>query len=187
MGAHQQRLASDQAAWNAARRLPKFSYAALAAEAGVPIERATRLTRGWVRVGVVEELGRVGSNKLIFRVCRDVETPPQSRPDQSAEGNMWRTMRALRAAFTPTDIAAHATTEAVRASTADAQAYCQMLVRAGYLKVARKAVPNRREAVYRLVKDTGPKPPRERRLRVVWDDNLAEVTHLPVAGSGGEA
>lgn len=182
MGVHAQRLASDQSAWNAARRMAQFSYTALSAEAGIPVARATKLVRGWVRAGVVEELGKAGTNKLMFRVCRALDVPPAMPRAQTAEGNMWRAIRGLRNAFSPTDIATHATTDVVKIASVDAQVFCQMLVRAGYLRVARKAAPPRREAIYRLVRDTGPKPPRERRVRAVWDDNLAEFTHLP----GGE-
>jgi hypothetical protein len=46
-----------------------------------------------------------------------------------------------------------------------------------------KALPGRREAIYRLVRDTGPRPPRERRVRAVWDENLGEYTYI----SGGLA
>jgi len=181
MGAHEDRLASDEAAWNAALRLGKFSYAALAAEAAIPIVRATRLTRGWVRLGAVEEMGKVGSNKLMFRVVAEALPATVTPSRQSPDANMWLAMRKLGGAFTPTDIATHASTDAVGVSRADAQSFCQMLVRAGYLRVQRKAVPDKREAIYRLIKNTGPKPPRERRVRAIWDPNLAEFTHLPEA------
>src|SRR5690554_5857595 len=111
MGVHAQRLASNQAAWNAARRLALFSYTALSAEAGIPINRATRLVRGWVRAGVVEALGKAGTNKLMFRVCRELDEAPAMPRAQTAEGNMWRAMRGLRNAFSPIDIATHATTD----------------------------------------------------------------------------
>lgn len=182
MGAHDQRIASDQAAWAAAIRLGEFSYAGLSAAVSIPLDRATRLVRGWVRSGAVEALGKQGGRTLRFR-CRPEATPGPTPPTPpSGEGNMWRTMRAMRAAFTPTDIAAHATTGDVLVSRDEAQLYCQLLARAGYLRVARKAAPPRREAVYRLVRDTGPQPPRERRVRAVWDANLAEFTHLSGAG-----
>ncbi|WP_323036224.1 hypothetical protein [Pararhodobacter sp.] len=181
MGSHEERLASDQSAWNAAVRLGTFSYRALAAEASIPIERATRLTRGWVRLGSVAGLGKGGGKKLMFRVTAESFPASSISRRQSPDGNMWLAMRKLGGAFTPTDIAAHATTEAVSVSREDAQAFCQMLVRAGYLRVQRKAAPPRREAVYRLIKNTGPMPPRERRVRAIWDPNLAEFTHMPEA------
>ncbi|MDP2064178.1 MAG: hypothetical protein Q8Q63_03405 [Phaeovulum sp.] len=39
-------------------------------------------------------------------------------------------------------------------------------------------MPGRREAIYRLIRNTGPRPPRERRVRAVWDDNLGELVLL---------
>jgi len=179
MGAYEPRVCSDEAAWLAAHRLGQFSYASLAAEALIPIERATKLVRAWVRLRAVEELGKIGGNKLQFRVALS-DLPQVRRHRESPTVNMWNTMRALKSAFTPTDIAAISTTDAVSVASADAQGYCQMLVRAGYLRVARKASPSKsREAVYRLIRDTGPRPPRERRVRAVWDDNLSTFTHLP--------
>jgi hypothetical protein len=91
-------------------------------------------------------------------------------------------MRALRS-FSPTDVMAHSHTPEFEVSLGTAQEYCQMLARSGHLRVMTKALPGRREAIYRLVRDTGPRPPRERRVRAVWDENLGEYTYI----SGGLA
>lgn len=176
----------EQIAWSAALRLVEFDYRALSEEAQVGYETVGTWVRRWLRQGKVEALGKAGGQTIRYRVTGAEVLPrhPTGRGGaQSAQGNMWRTMRAMRTAFTPTDIAAHSTTDAVAVSHDDARGFCQMLTRAGYLRVVRKALPPRREAVYQLIRDTGPRPPRERRLRVVWDDNRGEITHLP----GGDA
>lgn len=181
MAAHEDRIATDEAAYAAALRLGVFSYAALAAEAGIPLERATDLVRGWVACARAQALGKGAHRRLQFQIVVD-GTPVLARPEQTTLGNLWRVMRGL-ASFTPTDLAAHASTDSVRVSRADAAAYAQTLVRAGYLRVLRKAVPERREAVYKLIRNTGPRPPRERRVRAIWDDNLGQFTHLPEIGA----
>lgn len=180
MGDHTERLASDQAAWTVALRLHEFGYAGIAANASIPLDRATDLVRRWCAQGKVDALGKQGSNALRFRVVAEgapaLQPPVAPRTPQEA---MWFTIRALRNDFTPVDIRALSSTEAVPVSDEDATGFCQMLVRAGYLRVVRKAAPDKkRPAVYRLVRNTGPRPPRQRRISVVWDDNLSEITHL---------
>ncbi|MBN8290561.1 hypothetical protein JI664_01155 [Rhodobacter sp. NTK016B] len=176
----------EAVAWNAALRLVEFDYRSLSDEAQVGYETAGTWVRRWMRLGKVECLGKGDGQTMRYRVVGAAlePKPPVNRiGPQTPELNMWRTIRAMRVAFTPTDIAAHATTDTVEVSQKQARNYCQMLTRAGYLRVVRKALPPRREAVYQLIRDTGPRPPRERRLRVVWDDNEGEIAHLP----GGDA
>ncbi|MBR3371197.1 MAG: hypothetical protein IKG52_11275 [Rhodobacteraceae bacterium] len=168
-------------AWNIATRKVEFTYKDISAETGIGIRSATALVRSWEARNAVSRIGKIG-NRQGFRVNQD-DRPAPARRDGSAirhesvAGNMWRSMRGLRV-FTPTDIAAHSNTPTCHVTLAAAQEYCQMLARAGYLKVERKAVPGRREAAYRLTRNTGPLPPRERRVRAVYDENLCEFTHM---------
>lgn len=185
----EKRQAIEEAAWAAALRLKTFTYYALAAEMGISAERATGIVRGWQRTGAVELLGSGRAGRYEFRVAPGRTDPPaRTRPDGtiirdgSAIANMWRTMRSLRS-FTPTDVMAHSHTPEFEVALGTAQEYCQMLARSGHLRVMTKALPGRREAIYRLVRDTGPRPPRERRVRAVWDENLGEYTYI----SGGLA
>jgi hypothetical protein len=88
---------------------------------------------------------------------------------------MWTAMRQMRGGFTPRDLAAHATTEETLVTLETAQDYCRSLLGAGYLGVARKAVPGKTEAIYRLIKNTGPRAPREKRVRAVIDANTEQT------------
>ncbi len=176
----------EAVAWTAACRLVEFDYRSLSAEAQVGYDTVGTWVRRWLRHGKVVALAKTPGALQRYRIAGEAAlADPSALPvgGQTAEGNLWRTMRALRVAFTPTDLASVSTTDAVNVSADDARSYCQMLTRAGYLRVVRKALPPRREAVYQLIRDTGPRPPRERRLRVVWDDNRGEIAHLP----GGDA
>lgn len=183
----EQRDAIDGAAWAAAVRLRRFGYDEIAVEAHVPIKRATALVRGWQARGMVaQESERGAGGRLMFSVVSGVEARAEDALAETAraarrptpEGNMWRAARGLKS-FTPVDLAAHAATPECPVTRDAAQAYCHVLVRAGYVKAMRKAVPGKREAVYRLIRDTGPVPPRERRVRAVWDANLGQFTHVP--------
>jgi hypothetical protein len=101
---------------------------------------------------------------------RDEARPAPAQARRSPEQNMWTAMRQLKS-FTPRDLAAHAATEEVMVTIEAAQSYCRSLFSAGFLAVARKAVPGKVEAYYRLTRNTGPRPPREKRVRAVIDDN----------------
>lgn len=175
------REATAQLAWNIATRLERFTFFDISAEMHIDVKRAAEFVRGWVQRGAVEYVGKLGNRKS-YRVIQP-NMPGMPRPDgslirrETAPGNMWRAMRGLRV-FTPTDVAAHANTPTCHVTTEAAQAYCQMLSRAQYLKVERKAVPGRREAAYRLLKNTGPVAPRERRVRAVFDENVGEYTYV---------
>ncbi|WP_339636197.1 hypothetical protein [uncultured Sulfitobacter sp.] len=91
--------------------------------------------------------------------------------------NMWRTMR-MRDTFTPRDLAAHATTDIVSVTEATAKSYCSALLKAGYLKVVQKAIPLKRQAMYRLISNTGPKPPMIQRTKQVFDPNTGKAVPL---------
>jgi hypothetical protein len=84
-------------------------------------------------------------------------------------------MRQLKAGFGPREIAAHATTEETEVTVEAAQDYCRALLGAGYLAVAKKAVPGKTQAIYRLIRNTGPRAPREKRVRAVIDANTEQT------------
>ncbi len=177
-----QALTARDVAWNAAIRLKRFTYIALKEECGVGLKTVKLIVREWLQAGKVIDMGLGPHRRRIFELAPGVRVQPITLPPvQTPAGNLWRAMRMLRT-FTPRDLAAHAHTDVCEVSERAALDYCQMLLRAGYLKVMRKAVPGRRQAVYQLVRDTGPRPPRERRLRAVWDDNRGEIMHISGGG-----
>lgn len=179
--ASETRAAIADAAWAVAERLGTFTYAEVGAQAHISKDVAVPLVRQWVadkRCELVEEGGKGKGAAHVFRVL--VRRVRPGRPG-SALQNLWNAMRGLRS-FTPTDLAAHACTDLLEVSKDTARAYCQTLLRAGYLKVERTAIPGRREAIYRLIRNSGPRPPQERRVRAVFDENVGKVVHV----EGGE-
>lgn len=182
-GVQQLRRERHALIWHCAVGMGEFTYQSLAQSAEISVSSVQVHVKAWLQQGAVTRHQNGNDRALLFRVVERDAAPASLRPDgrarreETIQGNCWRVMRRL-ANFSPTDIAAHANTQACNVSVADAQTYCQLLSRAGYLKVVRKALPGRREAVYRLIKNTGPMPPRERRVRAVFDDNLCEFTHL---------
>lgn len=178
----------EQATWAAALRLRTFTCYSLAADVHLGADVVREIVADWRRSGAVIEIGRGDKNRLRFAVKEgQTELPRRTRRDgtylrtSTAQGNMWRAMRGL-GTFTPTDLAAHSNTTDVTVSVEDALAYCQMLVRSAHIRVQRKGLPGRREAVYRLIRNTGPHAPCERRIRAVWDENLQEYAHIADGG-----
>lgn len=178
--------AAEDTCWNAALSLREFTYFDIAAAAHYEVKRAATIIRDWERNGIVEGIGKGEKRRLRFRLV----DPDRFRPlhlrraagrKETTEGNMWTAMRALKASFTPKDIAIHASTEATGISEEAARSYCRTLMQSGHLVCIRKAVPGRRDAVYRLVCNSGPLPPRRRMMPVVHDANSGLITPL----SGG--
>lgn len=183
-------LAENTAIWATALRLGEFSYASLAVEAGIPIPRTMALVKGWVRTRLVEFSHIVGRGRHVFRLtpaARQVDLPANLvvlEPVASAEENLWRSARMLQS-FGSHDLAIHSTTPAVTVTDEMAAKFCQVLLKGGYLKVLRKASFKRSgksmvrtHAIYRLVRNTGPMPPVERRVTAVFDPNLGEYVHV---------
>lgn len=168
------REAIIQAALNRIMEHPErtFTYQQVAADNRVPVETATSIVRGWQREGVVivaAEARTEGQQHKLFKVN------PQYKPTEEPKGrtslhNMWQAMRGLKA-FSVQDIAVWGTTEAVQVSLDAARSFASALLQAGYLRVERKAMPGKHDAIYRLVKNTGPIPPMVRRVEAVVDLN----------------
>lgn len=91
--------------------------------------------------------------------------------------NMWRSMRVM-AQFDYRDIALHSTTPTVSVTEETAKSFCAMLLATGFLRVVQKADPVKgRLAIYRLIRNDGPKPPQIQRVKQVFDPNTGKVYH----------
>lgn len=187
--------AMNRAIWAAALRLGEFNYAGLAAECHIDQRRAASLIRGWCKMGLAtfKEVGTKRRHVYMLTAAARADDLPANlvviEPIASAAENLWRTSRRL-GAFSPLDLAVHSTTPQVDVTEEDAARFCQMLLRGAYVRVLRKAAFTRkggkvvkRPPIYRLVRDTGPIPPVERRVAAVYDANLKQYTHI----AGGEA
>lgn len=180
--------ATEDTCWNVAKSLGEFSYFDLASRTHYLTETVAAAVRAWERAGFVRRLGKGAKNRLRFAVVDAERLAPKSQREptaraQSVEGNLWTAMRGLRPHFTPLDLAAHAATEEVRITEDMARAYCALLMQSGHLICVQKAVPGRRPPVYRLVRNTGPLPPRRRMVPAIVDPNSGALTLA--LGAGG--
>jgi hypothetical protein len=96
------------------------------------------------------------------------------------EEQMWRTLRLLPGDTCARELAAHASTPEINVAEKTAVGYLRDLHRAGYLQITRPAKFGGRSgggqrARYRLITNTGPRPPMVCRTKTVYDPNLGEI------------
>ena len=154
--------------------LPKIACE-LASAAEVSKQRVSQVLIEWESDGFVER-SHVGVNEVWSR--RYLSAEEEHAETEIAATRMWRTLRMMRAA-SPRDIAAHASVGRNPVTEKKASEFCRMLLKAGYLRIVETGKPGVRPPRYRLIRDTGPLPPLERRIAAVWDVNLGEFTYLP--------
>lgn len=167
-------------AWARACELGRFRFADLIDTTGMALSTIQRWVMQWRMDGKVKVNGRSDAGQ-VFEVIEGLRAGAVRQP--SREGPMeklWRAMRMMRE-FTAIDLASHACTMDVLVSESDAEEYCRLLARGEYLRVRAKETPTR-PARYRLVRDTGPRPPRLRQVRGIYDPNTEEFAQF--AGRG---
>jgi hypothetical protein len=153
-----------------------FTISGLAVASGADRKTVSDYLRCLVPGGIVQAVENGG-----FTLIRDVgihapRLNREGKPVTQGAGteNMWRSMRML-AQFSAQDIAVHSTTDTVSVSEATAKSYALMLLHCGYLRVVAQAVPGKRAATYRLIRNSGPKPPQIQRVKRVFDPNTGKV------------
>lgn len=136
--------------------------------------------KGYAAAGYVEVADAERFQFARYRLVRDVgvDAPRVKRDGTEAptpgRTRMWRAMRILKR-FSPAELAAHAAGEPI--AEAEAESYCKMLAKAGYLRG--KGEDGRYDVVPARL--SGPKAPMIQRTHVVWDPNLGRIvwpTHL---------
>lgn len=89
--------------------------------------------------------------------------------------NLWRSMR-MMSKFSALDLALHSSTPSCSVAEATAQSYITMLLSTGFLAVVQKADPVKgRKAIYRLIRNDGPKPPQVQRVKQIYDPNTGKI------------
>ncbi len=156
------------------------------AQAGNVAEATARdWIAAWRADGLLRDLGRGPKRRVLWqldpeaaaqRAAKPTGVPRPADAEASAFGNLWRAMRRCPT-FTPTDIMALANAGGVEVDPATAGAYCRLLYRAGYLKRTSKGKRGISEPRFRLIRNTGPLPPRPRHLPALFDENLERITY----------
>lgn len=164
--------------WKLAQRQVTFGYGEVIAELSLSEALVREVMLGWVAEGRLREVGLGKRKRKMFEVTTAYREP-KDRNSIIAQ-QLWTVMRGMKT-FEPLDLSSQCR-EDLQVTVPEASAYAQSLLRGGYLKVQRTASPGIREARYQLVRNTGPLPPREKRVTAVWDPN--EANYAYVAGLG---
>ncbi|HUZ74512.1 MAG TPA: hypothetical protein VMU87_16125 [Stellaceae bacterium] len=139
------------------------------------------LKGGFIAGSVVPARGTTRTSYTLILDCG--AAAPRLRADgtESTRGRgveqIWRTMKMLStgaASFDLRDLAIHCRTDKVAPSLHYTRFYLHHLARAGYLAVLAPAA-GRRTTRYRLIDNTGARPPVVCRIGCVWDPNQAKL------------
>lgn len=183
-----EQILAEQAIWEAIRGFKEpFSIDQLQARCTGHEKAIGRFLRALRTAGHLLQIDKADGS-IRYHLVKDVghDAPRLTLTGKPAEQRygaeqMWRVMRARRQdGFAVADLVAHA---GFPITTTEARNYIQMLLSCGYLKVIQKSSPRcGRVARYKLVKDTGPKPPVLQNIRQLYDPNTGKAV-LP----GGQA
>lgn len=160
------------------------TYLELARELDVNEARVHRIMNDLRLADMVEETGQGDRGASVFGLTSTgtglarEEIAAHRQRSIDPQDNMWRTARQLRA-FGALDLVAWSSTDEVPVSESMARQFCALLLKGGYVRVTRKAKPGINDAMYRLIRDTGPKAPTERRIRAIFDPNQGRFVHVP--------
>ncbi|MGV8987617.1 MAG: hypothetical protein ACOH2H_15205 [Cypionkella sp.] len=178
------RSATVARAWTYALRAGVFGYAELSAELSISMEAARDIIQAWIAEGRTKvRSGGSQAGRKMFELTQAYREPTD-RTSKVAQ-QMWTAMRGLKT-FTPVDLQAHCVPD-LRVDLVEANTYAQALLRGGYLNVVRTAVPGVRDATYKLIRNTGPRAPREKRVQAIWDPNDAAYSFISGMGRIGRA
>lgn len=153
--------------WAAVRGKERFTLEDVCTWTGEPKNGVWHVLNKLVESGHLVELMPSGKKPQRYDAVEKRQTHAGT-----PEYQMWQTAKAMRM-FSATDLKAHLATTDV--TLKKVEAYLRVLLKGGYLRVVQKAVPGERVARYQLVRDTGPKPPVSKRIRVIIDPNTGET------------
>jgi hypothetical protein len=175
--ADKQRQEIEGKAWELARRLGAFSASVLASELSISRPAARQIINGWQVAGMVSivEPGNQRGRSRTWEVV-SAHRVPLSRVGQIRQ-QAWNAMRRLKE-FSRTDLVAHCDPD-LKPEPREVADLLSSLLKAGYLLVTLKATATGREARYRLIRDSGPRVPEERRVAILFDANEGRITHVP--------
>lgn len=178
MAARSKEFRSDveKAAWNKVADLDQFRWEDLRA-AGVADNTAKTFVRRWESTGRTVLVGKEDHRKIYRNAEKRVEPVAPNSADRTPSGNMWIAMRRLKS-FSAIDVAAHANAGGIKVSVQQAHSYLRLLQTVGYLRVVQTAIPGKRQAIYRLINDTGRQAPVSRRVSGVIDPNTGDFLPL---------
>lgn len=169
MGTQTDRANNQGKLWKIAKSHAEFTVHELSAASHLSVDYVRAELRAWAEDGFVKQSGKRGRH-VLWKVVEQTGTPATVVNPRTQEDRIWFAMR-KGGTFNAMDLAMWSNSTEFPVSAEKAQAYCRILLKAGYLRCETKADGKGRLATYRLVRNTGPRAPVERRIRALWDPN----------------
>lgn len=158
----------------------------------VPTDTARTYVKSLERAGIIGPAGDREGTLPCHRIKRyallddrGIEAPRIHRDGTPvthglAQEQMWRTLRTLKGDINARELAAHASTPVVPVSAEAAGDYLRNLHLAGYAQCTQPGQAGFRgkPARYRLISNTGPRPPMVQRTDAMYDPNLDRVVWI---------
>jgi hypothetical protein len=175
----EKRIAEREKLWQAIRKAGEFRLEDVLVKTALNKRTVEQYLQGLSKCEkpYLEAITTQGSPRT-YKLVRDSQEPPRVRPDGTfvtqgqGRKNLWRTMRIMKQ-FDFTMLVEASSTDTHKVAPSEAKTYLRYLIRAGYVRQAGKDFVT---ATFRLVRDTGPKPPMIQRVKQVYDPNLKKVT-----------
>lgn len=173
--------ANRAAVWKTIREIRiNFSVADIAVKTKLSKDSIRDYLNGLERAGYLKGTPGIGVGAAKhYRLIKDVGADhPRVKRDGTLSTHgigseqMWRVMRILKT-FTCAELAVNASTTKHQVKESSSVDYCGDLFKAGYLRVISGKGPV--AITYRLIRDTGPKPPIVQRIKQVYDQNQQKV------------
>lgn len=172
---HSPRDEHETEIWTYLKSHPRVTRSDILAACGVSEHRTDRFLRRLKRAGILRFDGREGSHSFltVFRTGDVLARAAEKR--QTPEAAIWQAMRTLTV-FTVDDLSVAL---ALRADiTRDAiRKYALMLARSKYLATVQRGSRTGSAERWRLIRDTGPLPPKRKRMAVVIDANEDRIVY----------
>lgn len=172
---HSPRDEHEAEIWTYLNSHPRVTRSDILAACGVTEHRTDRFLRRLKRAGILRPDGREGSHSYLTVLGTEEVLARSAERRGTPEGAIWQAMRTL-SVFTTDDLSVALagrpgiTRDVIRS-------YALMLARIKYLTTLQRCRGTGMAERWRLVRDTGPLPPRRRRMMVVIDANEDRIVY----------
>ncbi|MEM9968468.1 MAG: hypothetical protein AAF755_10235 [Pseudomonadota bacterium] len=174
---HEPRNADEKRMWAYMTSVQQFTHKMVSQATGVSVNKRQNYIAHLKEHGYVRRLGRK-ANQLFFTAHADLDIPEfNGKRRTTIEGKYWSAMRSL-GTFSAQDIAAIFVSDVDDITMESIENYIEILLKGDFLRRVGHRQNGSPASRYRLVNNTGPLPPLQRRAEVIIDQNKEQVVYV---------
>jgi hypothetical protein len=169
---------AERAVWKAIKGLEFFAFADVSDATGLP-DQPLRVLLGKINRTGHTRIHHTKGNTVFF-TTQSVQAMLEGKVEErmSDHGAVWTAIRITKE-FVIADLFAGISPSRPDIEVAFIDDYCEALRQGDMLKLSRRADPESgRSAVYRLINDTGPLPPKPMLTKVLVDQNTRQIAYV---------